>query len=195
MLDEVSKLAHFLKGSSGSLGAHAVRESCRQLQHLGAQQDPETRAALTDADAVVAIGHHLNTYAPVPTPVPHTRTYARIHPPTHARTHARTHTYTHAHTHAPTVCMVGCGAVSGCACACGRRVTSHTLVTVAHTWAQTEGAVRGDESAAAAALPSGGRRGGMTCMRRRVQSEAQARGEREGKLVSARAEVRAGVSV
>jgi len=40
-LDKFSRLAHFLKGSSGQLGVTTLQNSCAKLQHLGERWDEE----------------------------------------------------------------------------------------------------------------------------------------------------------
>jgi len=58
-LDKFSKLAHFLKGSSGQLGVTTLQHSCSKLQHLGEQwddeKDPSKRKTLTAEEAIKRI--------------------------------------------------------------------------------------------------------------------------------------------
>jgi len=58
-LDKFSKLAHFLKGSSGQLGVTTLQNSCSTLQHLGEQwdeeNDPSKKKTLTPEEATKRI--------------------------------------------------------------------------------------------------------------------------------------------
>lgn len=58
-LDKFSKLAHFLKGSSGQLGVTTLQHSCTKLQHLGEQWDDEDESSkkmdLSEEEAIKRI--------------------------------------------------------------------------------------------------------------------------------------------
>lgn len=58
-MDKFSKLAHFLKGSSGQLGIKTLQNSCSALQHLGERwdedDDPSRKKLLTEAEAIKKI--------------------------------------------------------------------------------------------------------------------------------------------
>lgn len=58
-LDKFSKLAHFLKGSSGQLGVTTLQNSCTKLQHLGEQWDDEDESSkkmdLSEEEAIKRI--------------------------------------------------------------------------------------------------------------------------------------------
>ncbi|KAG0092872.1 hypothetical protein BGZ93_010403 [Podila epicladia] len=48
---DLSRLGHFLKGSSAALGLTKVKESCEKLQHYGNRKDATGTSAITDEEA------------------------------------------------------------------------------------------------------------------------------------------------
>ncbi|KAI8604809.1 signal transduction histidine kinase, partial [Dissophora ornata] len=48
---ELSRLGHFLKGSSAALGLVKIRTSCEKLQHYGSQKDADGKNTITDEEA------------------------------------------------------------------------------------------------------------------------------------------------
>ncbi|KAF9093125.1 hypothetical protein BGX27_001656 [Mortierella sp. AM989] len=48
---ELSRLGHFLKGSSAALGLVKIRESCERLQHYGSRKGPEGIETVPDNEA------------------------------------------------------------------------------------------------------------------------------------------------
>ncbi|KAF9921916.1 hypothetical protein BGZ65_009979 [Modicella reniformis] len=48
---DMSRLGHFLKGSSAALGLVKIRGSCERLQHYGELKDAEGSATITDREA------------------------------------------------------------------------------------------------------------------------------------------------
>ncbi|KAJ3106921.1 hypothetical protein HDU96_008060 [Phlyctochytrium bullatum] len=51
-LAALSRLGHFLKGSSGALGLSKVRLSCEKIQHLGNLRDETGSFNISEADAL-----------------------------------------------------------------------------------------------------------------------------------------------
>lgn len=49
-LDELSKLGHFLKGSSATLGFVKVRDECEKIQHYGHKKDASGEIDEPDED-------------------------------------------------------------------------------------------------------------------------------------------------
>ncbi|KAF8981949.1 hypothetical protein BGZ46_002049 [Entomortierella lignicola] len=52
---ELTRLGHFLKGSSAALGLIKIRESCEKLQHYGNRKDAEGAETITDSEAEILI--------------------------------------------------------------------------------------------------------------------------------------------
>ncbi|KAF7728481.1 hypothetical protein EC973_006034 [Apophysomyces ossiformis] len=52
-LSELSRLGHFLKGSSAAIGLSKVKKTCERIQNIGNRQDGEER--LTEAEALKRI--------------------------------------------------------------------------------------------------------------------------------------------
>ncbi|KAF9208916.1 hypothetical protein BGZ49_007122 [Haplosporangium sp. Z 27] len=52
---ELTRLGHFLKGSSAALGLIKIRESCEKLQHYGNRKDAEGAETITDGEAEILI--------------------------------------------------------------------------------------------------------------------------------------------
>ncbi|KAG0241347.1 signal transduction histidine kinase [Mortierella sp. GBAus27b] len=52
---DLTRLGHFLKGSSAAMGLVKVRGSCERLQHFGERKDAEGVATITDKEAEVLI--------------------------------------------------------------------------------------------------------------------------------------------
>lgn len=50
-LSELSRLGHFLKGSSAAIGLKKVKATCEKIQNIGNRQD-EVGASLEEADAL-----------------------------------------------------------------------------------------------------------------------------------------------
>lgn len=48
---DLSRLGHFLKGSSAALGLTKVKESCEKLQHYGNRKDATGVSTITDSEA------------------------------------------------------------------------------------------------------------------------------------------------
>lgn len=48
---DLSRLGHFLKGSSAALGLTKVKESCEKLQHYGNRKDATGVNVITDSEA------------------------------------------------------------------------------------------------------------------------------------------------
>ncbi|KAF9303503.1 hypothetical protein BGZ74_003634 [Mortierella antarctica] len=48
---DLSRLGHFLKGSSAALGLTKVKESCEKLQHYGNRKDATGANTITDSEA------------------------------------------------------------------------------------------------------------------------------------------------
>ncbi|KAG0292860.1 hypothetical protein BGZ96_003560 [Linnemannia gamsii] len=48
---DLSRLGHFLKGSSAALGLTKVKESCEKLQHYGNRKDAAGMVTITDEEA------------------------------------------------------------------------------------------------------------------------------------------------
>ncbi|KAI8999259.1 histidine kinase, phosphotransfer Hpt, partial [Gaertneriomyces semiglobifer] len=51
-LPALSRLGHFLKGSSAALGLVKVKASCEKMQHFGNLKDEHGTGSLTPADAL-----------------------------------------------------------------------------------------------------------------------------------------------
>ncbi|CAG8633843.1 502_t:CDS:1, partial [Dentiscutata erythropus] len=54
-LDELSKLGHFLKGSSAAIGLKKVKESCEKMQHYGNKKDETGTESISEEDALKKI--------------------------------------------------------------------------------------------------------------------------------------------
>jgi len=54
-LDELSKLGHFLKGSSAAIGLTKVKASCEKMQHFGNMKDETGSNVISKDDAVTKI--------------------------------------------------------------------------------------------------------------------------------------------
>lgn len=54
-LEEVSTLAHFLKGSSAAVGVIRVRDSCEIMQHYGTCFDADGTTELAEDDAIAKL--------------------------------------------------------------------------------------------------------------------------------------------
>lgn len=52
---DLSRLGHFLKGSSAALGLTKVKESCEKLQHYGNRKDAAGVASITNDEAETLI--------------------------------------------------------------------------------------------------------------------------------------------
>lgn len=48
---DLSRLGHFLKGSSAALGLRRVTESCERLQHFGNRKDAKGEKTITNEEA------------------------------------------------------------------------------------------------------------------------------------------------
>ncbi|KAI9016784.1 signal transduction histidine kinase [Hyaloraphidium curvatum] len=51
-LPQLSKLGHFLKGSSAALGLQKVKSSCEKIQHYGNLRSEDGKDEISEADAV-----------------------------------------------------------------------------------------------------------------------------------------------
>lgn len=58
-LIELSKLGHFLKGSSAAIGLGKVQASCQKIQHYGDQRDEEAKKDLEPEEALDKITNQL----------------------------------------------------------------------------------------------------------------------------------------
>ncbi len=59
-MGELSRLGHFLKGSSATLGVAQVRNACEQIQYLGRLVHPEDHsAAIAEPEALSRISKQL----------------------------------------------------------------------------------------------------------------------------------------
>ncbi|CAB4434247.1 unnamed protein product [Rhizophagus irregularis] len=54
-LDELSKLGHFLKGSSAAIGLTKVKASCEKMQHFGNMKDETGTNTISEDDALTKI--------------------------------------------------------------------------------------------------------------------------------------------
>ncbi|CAB4391706.1 uncharacterized protein OCT59_013125 [Rhizophagus irregularis] len=54
-LDELSKLGHFLKGSSAAIGLTKVKASCEKMQHFGNMKDETGTNTISEDDAITKI--------------------------------------------------------------------------------------------------------------------------------------------
>ncbi|GBC08196.1 hypothetical protein RclHR1_07960012 [Rhizophagus clarus] len=54
-LEELSKLGHFLKGSSAAIGLTKVKASCEKMQHFGNKKDETGTNDITENDALKKI--------------------------------------------------------------------------------------------------------------------------------------------
>ncbi|CAG8498524.1 1104_t:CDS:2 [Funneliformis caledonium] len=54
-LDELSKLGHFLKGSSAAIGLTKVKASCEKMQHFGNMRDETGTNTISEDDAITKI--------------------------------------------------------------------------------------------------------------------------------------------
>lgn len=54
-LPELSRLGHFLKGSSAAIGLKKVKATCEKIQHIGNMQDDGGHKTLTDTEALKKI--------------------------------------------------------------------------------------------------------------------------------------------
>ncbi|KAJ3217441.1 hypothetical protein HDU67_007911 [Dinochytrium kinnereticum] len=59
-LGSLSRLGHFLKGSSAALGLVKVRASCEKIQHLGNLKDETGSFSITDVEALRWVAECLN---------------------------------------------------------------------------------------------------------------------------------------
>ena len=60
-LAKLSRLGHFLKGSSAALGVQKVQASCEKIQHYGQLRDEEKGEDLTTEEALKKIESLLGT--------------------------------------------------------------------------------------------------------------------------------------
>jgi osomolarity two-component system phosphorelay intermediate protein YPD1 len=51
----LSKLGHFLKGSSAAIGLTKVKESCERMQHFGNMKDETGTNTISEEDALINI--------------------------------------------------------------------------------------------------------------------------------------------
>lgn len=51
--ESLSRLGHFLKGSSATLGLHRIRDACEKIQNLGAGKDESGLKDLNDKDYAI----------------------------------------------------------------------------------------------------------------------------------------------
>ncbi|KAI9264237.1 signal transduction histidine kinase [Phascolomyces articulosus] len=51
-LSELSRLGHFLKGSSAAIGLKKVKATCEKIQNIGNKQDEVGSASIDDAEAL-----------------------------------------------------------------------------------------------------------------------------------------------
>lgn len=58
-LDELSKLGHFLKGSSAAIGLTKVKASCEKMQHFGNMKDESGSNEITKDEALTKISNLL----------------------------------------------------------------------------------------------------------------------------------------
>ncbi|RIA89815.1 signal transduction histidine kinase [Glomus cerebriforme] len=54
-LNELSKLGHFLKGSSAAIGLTKVKASCEKMQHFGNMTDETGKNTISEEDALTKI--------------------------------------------------------------------------------------------------------------------------------------------
>ncbi|CAO3649260.1 unnamed protein product [Cunninghamella echinulata] len=54
-LPELSRLGHFLKGSSAAIGLKKVKATCEKIQNIGNRQDETGSTELNDGEALVQI--------------------------------------------------------------------------------------------------------------------------------------------